>query len=166
MSDALTNHYQIQAANGLSHFSGTRYQKGFGLGSILMSLFRSAILPSLKSTGKYLSRQAAKTAVDVGKDLLAGQAVKYALKQRGKETGDRILEDANNRINITKRQSGQGLRKRRLIHKKLSLISPYKKRKIHSLKRPSSKSKKHSRAKNIKKSYHKNLLSQLNKNLI
>ena len=53
---AFENYYVSQVGTGLPYFSGSQYQKGYGLGSIFSSLGR-AILPLVRSTGKALGKE-------------------------------------------------------------------------------------------------------------
>lgn len=65
----------------MSVFTGTRYQRGHGLGSILRSLARVA-MPLVKKGAKALGKEALKTAGQVASDAAAGRNIKLAAKQR------------------------------------------------------------------------------------
>ena len=107
MSNPYLKYYEEQAGSGLSYFSGAEYQKGRGIGSFLFKLFRTALLPALKNTGKFLGKQALHTGIDLAKDVLMGAPVKDAALSRLNEAGDRVTEAAQR-----KAQSGSGRRKR------------------------------------------------------
>jgi hypothetical protein len=70
---------------------GTRYQRGHGLGSIIGSLFKSAV-PLLKRGAKTLGREALKTGLNLASDVMEGQNVKQAAKSRLKSTGQNLLQ--------------------------------------------------------------------------
>ena len=55
--------------------------RGRGLGSLLSGLVRSAV-PSLKSGGKALLKEGAKTGMQLAQYVLSGQNLKSAAKQR------------------------------------------------------------------------------------
>jgi len=80
----------MQTGGGLPVFVGARMQRGYGrfrnqhgngLGGILRRLFRSAV-PFLIRGGKEVGRQALKTGVNIGDDMLAGKNAKIAAKNR------------------------------------------------------------------------------------
>lgn len=77
----------VQAGKGgdFPVFRGSRMQRGYGLGSILSGMFRTAI-PFLKSGAKALGKQALKTGVSIGQDVLNGQNLKTAARRRGLES--------------------------------------------------------------------------------
>ena len=90
-------------------FSGARMQRGYGrlqrgngLGGVLRRLFRSA-MPFLIRGGKEIGRQALKTGINVGEDVLAGKNVKTATKNRLAETVGDVVKKASSKI-----QSGAG----------------------------------------------------------
>ena len=83
----------VQAGKGgdFPVFRGSRMQRGYGLGSILSGMFRTAI-PFLKSGAKALGKQALKTGVSIGQDVLSGQNLKTAARRRGLETLQRATQ--------------------------------------------------------------------------
>ena len=68
-------------------FLGSRYQRGYGLGSIFKGLFRWAV-PCLKQGAKALGKKALKTGVNVVQDVLEGENVQAAVTKRGKQAND------------------------------------------------------------------------------
>lgn len=66
---------------------------GRGLGSILSGIGRT-ILPLLKAGGKALLKQGARTGLQVASDVISGQDIKSALKQRGQDAGKQLLYKA------------------------------------------------------------------------
>ena len=80
------SYYLNQAgAGGMPYFSGPRYQKGYGLGSIFSGLLRAA-MPILKSAGaKSLGQTALKTGAQVFSDVIQGKKFGDSLKNRAGE---------------------------------------------------------------------------------
>ena len=74
-------------------YVGTRYQRGHGLGSIIGSLFKSAV-PLLKRGVKTLGREALKTGLSLTLDVMEGQNVTQEAKSRLKSTGHNLLQKA------------------------------------------------------------------------
>jgi len=112
-----------QRGGNINGFSGMRYQRGAGIGSVFSSLFRT-LLPVAKTVGKAVGRQALSTGAQVASDALAGQNLGEALKQRGREGAAQILNKGMRRLNKPKRkpkgkpkkkrrQTGHGRRRRR-----------------------------------------------------
>ena len=80
------SYYKNQAVGGGNYFSGAPLQRGHGLGNILGGLFRSA-LPMIKQGAKVIGKEAVKTGVGVAADVLGGQNIKTATKQRARQAG-------------------------------------------------------------------------------
>ena len=112
-----------QRGGSLPMFVGGRVQRGYGrfrtqrgngLGGILRKLFRSAV-PFLIRGGREIGRQALKTGVNVGEDVLAGKKAKTAAQTRLKEAVGSITRKA---INHAKEQQstqiggGRGIKRR------------------------------------------------------
>ena len=75
------DYYMNQAGGHMPAFVGARYQKGHGLGNMLRTLTRFA-LPLIKKGAALFGKQALKTSMDVAGDVIAGQNIKTAAKQR------------------------------------------------------------------------------------
>ena len=73
-----------QKGGNLPAFHGSRFQRGYGLGSIFKGPFRWA-LPHLQQGAKLLGKKALQTGVQVAQDVLAGENVKTATKKRAKQ---------------------------------------------------------------------------------
>lgn len=93
-------YYEIQAGNGIAHYSGMRYQRGSGLWG---RIFSSAILPALK----FLGTRAINTAANVTSDSLSGVPLKEAIKSRLQEEGRNVANVASNRAKVFV-QTGKG----------------------------------------------------------
>jgi hypothetical protein len=87
------NYYMHQVGRGYPVYVGTRYQRGHGLGSIIGSLFKSAV-PLLKRGVKTLGRESLKTGLSLALDVMEGQNVRQAAKSRLKSTGQNLLQKA------------------------------------------------------------------------
>ena len=133
-------YYQEQArqiGHGLFGYQGTQFQRGNGLGSFFGRLFR-AILPVAKSVGKSALKSVAKQAVNFGSnvigDLSDGQPINQSLKKRSLQATQNLLKEADQKLN----QSGQGLGKRKVVSKTVSVV-PKKKRRVAKKKQPAKK---------------------------
>ena len=73
----LFNPSQAKRGN-LKAFHGSRFQRGYGLGSIFKGLFCWA-LPHIQQGAKVLGKRALQTGVNDAQDVLAGENVKAAL---------------------------------------------------------------------------------------
>ena len=85
------DHYQAQVGHGLPVFVGAHLMRGRVLGSLLGGLIRSAV-PLLKSGGKALLQEGAKTGEQLAGDVLSGQSFKSAAKQRAQEAEKRLFQ--------------------------------------------------------------------------
>lgn len=112
---------------------GDRFQRGRGIGGFFSGLFRT--LKPLFSMGftaskKILTSDAAKslgrTALDIGKDSLKKVAVDVLTGKNVKESLDKELDEAKQKIAEKIRGSGQRKRKRTIkyhhLNKKYSLL--------------------------------------------
>ena len=75
------DYYARQAGGALPYFAGAQYQRGHGLGSLFGGLLRSA-MPLIKRGAVALGKGALKTGVRIAGDVLSGQNIKTAAKQR------------------------------------------------------------------------------------
>ena len=89
-----------QKGGNLPAFRGSRFQQGYGLGSIFKGLFRWA-MPHLQQGAKVLGTKALQTGVQVAQDVLDGDDVKTAVSKRAKQAlGDMTSQNSS--------QSGSG----------------------------------------------------------
>ena len=98
------SYYINQAGNGLPYFSGSPYQRGYGLGGVFRNIFKWIMpivgqhaLPVAKSVGKELLR----TATNIAQDTLDGEEIGTSTKKRLRESIKNISE---------KIHQGQGLK--------------------------------------------------------
>ena len=91
------NYYCNQVGHGLPVFVGGRNYRGRGIGNLLGGIGR-AIVPLLKSGGKALLKEGARTGMQVAQDVLSGHNVKSSLKQRANEAGKRLFQQAVHRV--------------------------------------------------------------------
>ena len=99
--------HQTQAGNGdMPVFTGARYQRGHGLGSILSGLFRR-VLPFLKANAKNAVSNLLRTGVNIAEDVWdKGKKFSESAKERIPEGIKQTVRDIN-------WQTGSGLGKRR-----------------------------------------------------
>jgi hypothetical protein len=94
---AYHDYYIHQAGKGYPVFAGRRYQRRHGLGSICGGLFKAA-LPLLKKGAKTLGREALKTGLNIGEDVVQGRNIKQAAEARLKSTGQNLFQQALNTV--------------------------------------------------------------------
>lgn len=154
MSNPYLSYYSEQAGDGISHFSGLKYQKGHGIGSFFGRLFKSLILPS----AKYLGKKALKTGVDIGSDVLEGQSFKESAKKRVNEILDKINQKGRGYKKRQKKQpntdSTTMARSRRVRRK------TYKKKRVYKRRAPLKRRRRKTRSSiaNLRKSFRTHLL--------
>lgn len=129
------SYYLNQAGNGLPYFTGSPYQKGYGLGGIfrnifkwIMPLVREHALPIAKTVGKEILRGA----TNVAQDTLNGETMSRSTKKRMKETFRNISENIHEgeglilkpglSINMSKRKSVSLKRKKKSKNRKLDIF--------------------------------------------
>lgn len=145
MTNPYLEYYANQAGSGLTGFQGYRYQRGHGF-------FGSIFKHILKPLGKYFGKQALKTGVEIGGDILQGENLKSSAKKRLKSTKDNVLNDAIDRAKLFA-QTGKGKRRKR----KKKKTFPIKIKKRRSKKRVNRKKKNKRRSVRKRKSKSKHL---------
>ena len=87
------DYYVNQVGHGLPVFvgGGGRRYRGHGFGSLLAGIGR-AVVPLLKKGGKALLKEGARTGLRVAQDVMSGQRLGSALKQRAGQSGKRLLK--------------------------------------------------------------------------
>ena len=81
----------------LPGYRGSRYQRGYGIGSLLGSLFRAAT-PLLKSGAKALVKQGARFGTEVVSDVIEGRNIKEAARERGAQVARRVGRKAVGKV--------------------------------------------------------------------
>ena len=84
-------------------FHGSRFQQGYGLGSIFKGVFRWAI-PHLQQGAKLLGKKALQTGVQVAQDVLEGDDVNTALAKRSREVIGGLVPQAGSGRKYTKKK--------------------------------------------------------------
>lgn len=102
-----------QYGGNLPGFSGSRFQRGRGLGSFFRGLFRMAV-PVLKKAAKAVGKEALKTGVGVLSDVARGGDALQSLETHGREAVAVLADKAQKHI---KEQSGGALGKRVKINR-------------------------------------------------
>ena len=97
-----------QKGDNLPAFHGSRFQQGYGLGSIFKGLFRWAM-------PKVLGKKALQTGVQVAQDVLEGNNVNTALAKRSREANGELAPQAGSGRKSTKRKVQPRLFKKRKI---------------------------------------------------
>ena len=97
-------------------FTGARYQRGHGLGSILSGLFRR-VLPFLKANGKNIASSLMQTGMEVAGDVFEGK------KKLGDSLKERVPQGIKRTVQNLKFQSGSGLGKRRRLTRKRDIFA-------------------------------------------
>jgi hypothetical protein len=108
-------YYSHQVGSGLPYYSGVPLQRGYGLGGIFGSLFRT-IFPFIKQGAKTVGKELLKTGVSIASDVVSGQNVKSAAKQRFQETGKTLADKA---VNKAKSMLGGGYKRKRKARKRI-----------------------------------------------
>ena len=94
-------------------FSGPRYQRGYGLGSIFKKFFRWIVplakqhiiplakehaLPVLKEGLKTVGNQALQTTTDIATDLLSGKNIKESVRENGEIAIENLKRKAETKL--------------------------------------------------------------------
>ena len=88
------DYYVNQAGNGYNPvFSGSRMQRGHGIGSVFSGLFKAAA-PLLKRGAKAIGKQALSTGMELASDLITGKNFKTAAKSRLRNAGSNLINEA------------------------------------------------------------------------
>ena len=88
--------YVQSGKGGFPVFRGSRMQRGYGVGSVLSGMFRAAV-PFLRKGAQALGKQALRTGLDVGRDVLSGRKLKDSARQRTMQTMRNVMENAGRR---------------------------------------------------------------------
>lgn len=99
----INTHYKLQSGKGLPYFEGSRYQKGYGLGSLLAGAFKAAV-PLLKTTGKTLGKQAIQTGINIAKDVAKGRNLKSSVISNVKRIPQEVVHALTNSDTRQKRK--------------------------------------------------------------
>ena len=94
-------------------FRGSRMQRGYGIGSILSGVLRTAI-PFLKSGAKALGKEALRTGVAIGQDVLSRQKLKTAAKRRSLESVRNVATKSTRKLANKGKRIIRGTRKKKV----------------------------------------------------
>ena len=86
-------------------YSGTIYQKGYGLRGVFRRTFRQAV-PIAKHLGKNLIKRGVQEAIGLGFDKLRGRNMNQAIKERLIRLGKSTIRDVGVLSSIKKKQGG------------------------------------------------------------
>ena len=85
------DYYAQQVGGALPYFAGARVQRGHGFGSLFGGLLRS-VAPLIKRGALALGNRALKTGAQIAGDILSGENIRTAAKQRTKTAGRDLLQ--------------------------------------------------------------------------
>ena len=115
MSNPYLQYYNNQVGSGLAGFQGVRYQRGHGFFGRLFSGIGSFV----KDLAPGIFKRALPSAINLAKDVLAGENVSQSTKKRLIEAGKNVADETLSKIN-TRIQTGSGIpRKRRKYNMKM-----------------------------------------------
>jgi len=110
------HYYTNQAGNGISVFQGYRGQRGHGIGSTIMGLFRSAA-PMLKRGLAAFGKQALGTGLQIASDMADGSSFSDSAKLRAREGIKRLASEGVDYLNTGQTGSGYSKKRKRLTRK-------------------------------------------------
>jgi len=132
------SYYVHQAQHGggtLPAFHGARIQRGYGIGSFLGGLLRSAV-PFLKEGAKAIGKTALRTGLNIASDVMEGKELKSSARSRAIEAKNNLQNKALDAARNALGQTGKGIKRRaspnEFIHpqtKKRKASAPTAKRK-------------------------------------
>lgn len=100
-SKTYNEYYTKQIGGDLPYFSGSRVQKGHGIGGVFSRLFKGArpiLTQALKTAGKELF----KTGTNIAKDALQGKNLKESVKSNFVQGGVNLLDQLSNAMDSPK----------------------------------------------------------------
>lgn len=144
-----TNQAKGQYGGTLPAFHGIQRQRGYGIGSFLKGLFRSAV-PVLKAGAKSIGKTALASGMNLAQDYMDGKELKSASRSRALEAANSLTSQAVNRARSLINQKGKGI-KRRASSKAVS-SSRAKKKKTSTKKARQSSSRKKKSSRKVRQS--------------
>jgi hypothetical protein len=121
------NYYVSQAGSGIGNvYSGVSYQRGFGIGSFLGGLFRTAI-PLLSRAGKYLGSELLKTTGHIVTDIAGNTPWRDSVRTRFADAGDNLTARLGEKVK-TMVGSGYKRKGKRKRHQSLARLTAVTKR--------------------------------------
>ena len=111
---SLEDYYTHQTGNGLNYYQGSPYQRGYGLGGLFRSFFRTAA-PLLRSGVKAIGKQLFHSGVNLVNDISQGHDFQGSVKRRFKEAGKELTDRAATKV---KNMIGSGKRNKKRKHSK------------------------------------------------
>ena len=109
-------------------YSGTIYQRGYGLRGVFQRTFRQAV-PIAKHLGKNILKRGVQEAIGLGFDKLRGKNMNQAVKERLLRLGTSTIRDVGALSSIKKKQGGAVGRPRGKKKNKGKVIKVKKKKK-------------------------------------
>src|SRR6266436_6273263 len=106
----MNDYYCKQAGNGITGYSGLRYQRGNGFFGRFIS---GGVLPFLKSVLPYIGKNVVATGANIAEDMLTGESFKTSAKKQVATTARGMAKDAIVKIKAKVNQSGRGIKRKR-----------------------------------------------------
>ncbi|KXJ07521.1 hypothetical protein AC249_AIPGENE8474 [Exaiptasia diaphana] len=111
--DLFKSYYLKQAQHGgnLPAFHGARFQRGYGIGTFLKGLFRSAV-PFIKDGAKATGKTALSTGLNIASDVMSGRDMKSSARTRALQAKNSLKSKAMNTARGILEQKGKGIKRR------------------------------------------------------
>lgn len=106
----LVHYYVNQAGSGAGQFySGSSFQKGYGIGGFLGGLFRNIVLPLFSRGAKAVGREALRAGSHVLADVASGeQSLQNSVQRHASEAGNNLMKK------LSQKMAGSGIKRKRL----------------------------------------------------
>ena len=99
--EIINSQYSVQSGSGIVGYSGlSSYQRGYGFGSIVRSIFRAA-RPVARRLARSVAKKGVENAALIGSDVLSGQDFKTSLKSRAKAAAGQVIRGVGESIDPT-----------------------------------------------------------------
>src|SRR5258706_7950501 len=106
----MNEYYFKQAGNGITGYSGLRYQRGNGFFGRFIS---GGVLPFLKSVLPYIGKNVFATGANIAEDMINGENFKSSAKKQLKSTARGMAKDAISKVKSELSQAGRGIKRKR-----------------------------------------------------
>lgn len=116
-ADSQYSCFYEQSGGSIPIFSGAKYQRGHGIGSILSGVLKMA-LPVLKKGALSLGKTALNTGMNIARDKLSGKSLQQSFKDNMKTAGTDLLSKAMNNFTQPRKRQAPPSRKSAYKRKK------------------------------------------------
>ena len=142
--EAFKSYYAKQVQHGggtLSAFHGARIQRGYGIGSFLGGLLRSAV-PFFKEGAKAIGKTALTTGLNIANDVMEGKTLKSSARTRAIEAKNSLQNKALDTARNVLGQTGKGIKRQASPNEFIQPRTKKKKASTRAVKRKKSNPKK------------------------